>query len=261
MINTESFEHYKRLITKTGQVMNLCFELLPEAQKISCMEEMNNQKISEIYELFVYDEIDFGQIKNRKIQIYLSKVFPSIFVTHDNFFSNNYNFSLLKKEKRYTALLIALISDCIRNTCHISDRFIKKRWDQDEILKFIINIDRLNDNDELSADESAQWNQLKLSKIKLGELYIFIADEAYDSPEWVWLANLMYADTIAIATNALSNNFSFIGKLFIDMGAINSALKLYEIDQCAFNEPNQLSLLASNAIKIGALEWAVKLIN
>lgn len=33
--------------------MNLCFELLPEAQKISCMEEMNNQKISEIYELFV----------------------------------------------------------------------------------------------------------------------------------------------------------------------------------------------------------------
>jgi hypothetical protein len=55
------------------------------------------------------------------------------------------------------------------------------------------------------------------------------------------------------------SGFSFIGVLFIDMGAIDSALKLYEIDQTAFSNPNTLSLLASNAIKTGNLEWAVKL--
>lgn len=52
-----------------------------------------------------------------------------------------------------------------------------------------------------------------------------------------------------------------MSNLFIDMGAIDSALKLYEIDQDFFSEPNVLSLLANNAIKQSKLEWAVKLID
>lgn len=55
-------------------------------------------------------------------------------------------------------------------------------------------------------------------------------------------------------------NFSFIGELLIDMGAIDSALRLYAIDEKMFNLPNKLSLLTSNAIKVGNLEWSIKLI-
>lgn len=55
-------------------------------------------------------------------------------------------------------------------------------------------------------------------------------------------------------------DFSFIGELLIDMGVIDSALKLYAIDERIFNNPNRLSLLASNAIRIGDLESSTKLI-
>ena len=44
------------------------------------------------------------------------------------------------------------------------------------------------------------------------------------------------------------------------MGAIDSALKVYAIDERIFNNPNRLSLLASNAVKIGNLESSIKLI-
>ena len=55
-------------------------------------------------------------------------------------------------------------------------------------------------------------------------------------------------------------DFSFIGELLIDMGAIDSALKVYAIDERIFNNPNRLSLLASNAVRIGNLESSIKLI-
>jgi HJR/Mrr/RecB family endonuclease len=54
--------------------------------------------------------------------------------------------------------------------------------------------------------------------------------------------------------------FSFIGELLIEMGTIDSALKLYAIDERIFNNPNRLSLLAGNAIRIGNLESSTKLI-
>jgi HJR/Mrr/RecB family endonuclease len=55
-------------------------------------------------------------------------------------------------------------------------------------------------------------------------------------------------------------DFSFIGELLIDMGAIDSALKVYAIDERIFNNPNRLSLLASNAVRVGNLESSIKLI-
>lgn len=54
--------------------------------------------------------------------------------------------------------------------------------------------------------------------------------------------------------------FSFVGELFIDMGAIDSALKLNAIDESIFSQPSTLSLLANNAIKIGDLASSTKLI-
>lgn len=54
--------------------------------------------------------------------------------------------------------------------------------------------------------------------------------------------------------------FSFVGELFIDMGAIDSALKLDAIDESIFSQPSTLSLLANNAVKIGNLASSTKLI-
>ncbi|MFM8331791.1 MAG: restriction endonuclease [Candidatus Methylumidiphilus sp.] len=54
--------------------------------------------------------------------------------------------------------------------------------------------------------------------------------------------------------------FSLIGELLIDMGAMQSALKLYSIDQYIFNDPNLLGQLADGAIKLGAIEESPKLL-
>jgi HJR/Mrr/RecB family endonuclease len=72
------------------------------------------------------------------------------------------------------------------------------------------------------------------------------------------ISHLLYLDDIYREMSY--RNHSFIGELFVDMGRINSALKLYEIDKSFFHDPNTLSLLANNAIKINKLEWAIKLI-
>ncbi|MGZ8164743.1 MAG: DUF2034 domain-containing protein [Methylobacter sp.] len=53
---------------------------------------------------------------------------------------------------------------------------------------------------------------------------------------------------------------ALIGELLIDMGAIDSALKLYVIDEAYFNAPNIISLLANSAIRVGNLEWTMKLV-
>jgi HJR/Mrr/RecB family endonuclease len=73
------------------------------------------------------------------------------------------------------------------------------------------------------------------------------------------ISHLLYLDDVHSEMSFRPH--SFIGELFIDMGAIDSALKLYGIDKNFFYDPNLLSILANNAIKTGNLEWAVKLID
>lgn len=166
------------LIRKRGQVIDLCFELLPEVQRVSIMQEMNNQKISGVY---VQSYYDFLCTFNRSAffkQLNISGFYrfhPTVIKKYGQESQDGFETSIdkFKKQKHYTSALM--------NT--------------------------------------------------IGCLICF------------------------------ESSFSFIGELFIDMGAIDSALKLYEIDQSLFSNPNTLSLLASNAIKIGNLEWSVKLID
>ena len=56
-------------------------------------------------------------------------------------------------------------------------------------------------------------------------------------------------------------SFDFIGELLIDMGAIESALALYYVDDNLFFDANKLSLLASKAIKENYLDCSKKLID
>jgi HJR/Mrr/RecB family endonuclease len=58
----------------------------------------------------------------------------------------------------------------------------------------------------------------------------------------------------------LFKNLYFIGDLFIDIGAIDSALRLYKIDKSIFNTPNRLSLLANKAVLSGNLDDSIKLV-
>lgn len=49
-------------------------------------------------------------------------------------------------------------------------------------------------------------------------------------------------------------------ELLIDMGAIDSALRLYKIDESIFNTPNRLSLLANKAVQSGNLDDSIRLV-
>jgi len=55
-------------------------------------------------------------------------------------------------------------------------------------------------------------------------------------------------------------NLYFIGDLLIDIGAIDSALRLYKIDESIFNTPNRLSLLANKAVQSGRLDDSINLV-
>ena len=78
---------------------------------------------------------------------------------------------------------------------------------------------------------------------------------------WVVLKNESYIDGLTDDPLDIDfKDFSFIGELLIEMGAINSTLKLYAIDERVFNNSNVLELLANNTIKAGDLEQSNKLL-
>jgi tetratricopeptide (TPR) repeat protein len=66
-----------------------------------------------------------------------------------------------------------------------------------------------------------------------------------------------------LATRGKYSNFNdlhIIGELLIDMGAIDSALRLYNIDERVFSAPNRLSLLANKSVQSGNLDDSIKLV-
>ncbi|PPK68275.1 restriction endonuclease [Methylobacter tundripaludum] len=70
-------------------------------------------------------------------------------------------------------------------------------------------------------------------------------------------------ETIYFILNNKKYNFKDlypVGELLIGMGAIDSALRLYNIDERVFNTPNRLSLLADKAVKSGNFDDSVKLV-
>jgi hypothetical protein len=56
------------------------------------------------------------------------------------------------------------------------------------------------------------------------------------------------------------NDLHIIGELLINMGAIDSALRLYNIDERVFSAPNRLSLLANKSVQSGNLDDSIKLV-
>ena len=57
-------------LIKNGQIMDLCFELLPEVQQISIMQEMNNKKISEVYVQSYYDYLKAHYYAKKNLELY-----------------------------------------------------------------------------------------------------------------------------------------------------------------------------------------------
>ena len=78
---------------------------------------------------------------------------------------------------------------------------------------------------------------------------------------WVALTNESYIDCLKDDVHEIDfKDFAFIGELLIEMGAINSALKLYAIDGRVFNRANVLELLVDKITKTGDLELSNKLL-
>ena len=193
---------------KIGQLIDLCFELVPENISISLSQATNNQVISDIYIQNYYEYLKahfFTQTyRGYTPKALINKIdFPGWIImdyelkTNMDFFegdiySLNQKINELKKQKCYTAALI-------------------------KIIHFLINFHLVPPTYFI---ESPANNYKKLD----------------------------------------FQTFSFIGELLIQMGVIDSALKLYGIDERIFNNPNRLSLLASNAVRIGNLESSTKLI-
>jgi HJR/Mrr/RecB family endonuclease len=193
---------------KIGQLMDLCFELVPENISVSLSQATNNQVMSDIYIQNYYEYLK-AHFFTQTYRGYTSKAlinkidFPEWTImdyelkTNIDFFegdiySLNQKINELKKQKCYTAALI-------------------------KIIHFLINFHLV---------PSTYFIESPTNNYKILDLQIF----------------------------------SFIGELLIEMGAIDSALKLYGIDERIFNNPNRLSLLASNAVRIGNLESSTKLI-
>ncbi len=130
-------------------------------------------------------------------------------------------------------------------------------------------------------------NGKSVSEIFINNSFYYLRDHRYDSvsfPQYNILgfyecSELEQIKSIANCkknkhyTNALMNTISlivnspytkirslyFIGELFLEIGVIDSALSLYQVDKGFFNNPNILSSLTNNAIKLGRLDVAIKL--
>jgi hypothetical protein len=73
------------------------------------------------------------------------------------------------------------------------------------------------------------------------------------------LNNLEIVESINQSLSSFKNLY-FIGDLLIDIGDIDSALRLYKIDESIFNTPNRLSLLANKAVQSGYLDDSINLV-
>jgi restriction system protein len=197
------------LLIKRGQIMNLCFELLPEVQRNFITHEMNNQKISDVYVQSYYDYLKACFYAKKNIELYKTTN-KDIDVYGDNLQDKYWGMRYFRNTVFFEPL--KTIFDSVPSNAYFEKSYLEKERKQKHYT---------------SALNSTIYHFIQptsSSSYSIGELFI-----------------------------------DFIGELFIDMGAIDSALKLYEIDQSAFSNPNKLSLLASNAIKTNNLEWAVKL--
>ena len=190
---------------KIGQLIDVCFKLIPGNISIFLSQSINNQVISDFYIQYYYEylktsfstyRIDTKEYIINKMEFPVSIIKEYKLCDNMDFFAGdiyslNKKINELKKQKSYTAALI-------------------------NIVHFLINFQLI---------PSTYFDPITYNFEKLDFQY-----------------------------------FSFIGELLIDMGVIDSALKLYAIDERIFNNPNRLSLLASNAIRIGDLESSTKLI-
>ncbi len=199
-------------LKKIGQLLDLCFELLPETQQALIMLETKNKKPLEYIQVNSYLKKYFYAREN--CRIFQNRNRPKEGCPYDD-----------EEILLYNRLLDAC-SKAMESNLKIN-YFCAFYCSEDDIEKLI--------------------NKLVKQKHYTEALSNVIS----------YILNPWFLTSIKKDINF--EQFDFVGELFINMGAIESALKLYEIDQSVFNNPNTLSLLATNAVKLNNLEWAVKL--
>lgn len=199
-------------LRKIGQLIDLCFELLPEAQRVSITQEMNNKTMSNVY-------VDYCYININRF-FYLKKLLNGEITQFGNIFRNCGDIK----------------SNELNNNIEELNCF--SRWPFKGIYKFpALAIDYSDiDSDIKSINTLKKSNNYTAALTKTIAFIIKIPME--------YIINI-HLD--CVSSDRFYSIIDFIGELFIDIGAINSALKLYDVDERLFNNLNTLSLLVSNS--------------
>ncbi len=219
-------EQTKADVIKIGQLINLCFELIPVtiADKIraDCQKQV------------------FGKLSIDSNKQALSDIFVSV--------QDKRKWKLIEYFEEYGIEISANISVPI---WAISDHNIGSFYFYDKRSKHLKRTLQVGNNHRsfpfnISGLEIDIKNQNKNNSYTDALVQIFY-----------FLFNL---DWLSLLDHIDFKRFFFIGELLIDMGAIDSALTLYVIDERIYSSPNILGLLATNAVKTGDLQHANKLI-
>ncbi|WP_374086769.1 restriction endonuclease [Methylomicrobium lacus] len=232
----KTIEAQEELI-KIGQLIDLCFDLLPETVRASLKGTTDNQTMSQNY-----------------IQ-HSSKHLIQWFVAAKNI-TNYVKFNAITSNAKQKELY-----SLHNNLSEI--KFSKKTDIPEWIIKdYHINIYRATTNIGNLIDQRKKEKSYTAALIEI--IYFLINFDLLQNLYCDLFRDIYYEDN---EINDLDFNkkldfevFYFIGDLLIDMGAIDHALMLYTIDERVFINSNRLSLLASNAIKQGNLESGLKLI-
>ncbi|MCX7089485.1 MAG: restriction endonuclease [Methylococcales bacterium] len=239
-----SFEDTKPNIIKVSKIIDLCSELIPAAIAERIRVEYNyqafyrdadDQLLSEIFLNNFYDRWECYIVANKEYCAY----------TGERYNSHSY---INKNDAENLRLSLKITNLNLRR-----HSFFK-------IPKWIIDDHKLpcimaNGNSTfyyLNGDINCNRNTFRLCE----EIKLKKKSKSYSSALVVIICsflNFLFVDTDF-------KHDEFIGDLLIEMGAIDSALKLYNIDERIFNSSNSLSLLAEKAVQFGKLDEANQLI-
>ena len=257
-------------LRKIGQLIDLCFELLPEAQRVSIMQEMNNKLMSEVYvqPFYNYLKMRFHAKINIEYNIidYMCSKEPGLSICEillrDSLLGIEVDSIKLNKHNKALRYALSVVSIERIKLAHNNSKFEKLNNEYEKIEPFtcIVKIPQWIIGDYCDVKAIKELKKHKSYTAALIKTISFLIkfykfDDSFDIKYW------MKERTIVDGRLLDFEDFSFIGELFVDMGAIDSALRLYDVDEGVFNNSNALGLLTSSAINIGRLENAIKLIS
>jgi HJR/Mrr/RecB family endonuclease len=225
----ENLQELLPLIETIEKLIDICFDLVPESQK-NIFKPKNKEKLSEDYVDSYKKWLLKAFVAREKIVIaYQECGFNDMSAKEKRLFKKNNPTYKAIQDLEYKLYSIA-------------------NWSFKTSLKYYANtgLDGQPINTDFNRLSKFVYALIRQNKYTdpLLSIVLFLTSFDFRFKEW-----LLYEVGI------------LIGKVLLQMGAIESALKLFEIDNDYFDSPNDLSVLASNAIRIKKLDSANEIVN